>query len=82
MIGSLNSLGNQAVHVYVSSETPKKSDQPAAVYLQLDRWAVDKETLSIVPARDEFAQSGTLFVWFFRGSKVVWEEQVRWPGYK
>ena len=82
MIGSQNKLGNQAVHVYVSGETPKKSDQPAAVYLQLDRWAVDKETLSLELARDEFAQPGTLFVWFFRGSKVVWEEQVRWPGYK
>jgi hypothetical protein len=33
-------------------------------------------------ARDEFAKSGTLFVWFFRGDQVVWEEQIRWPGYK
>ena len=82
MIGRQNSLGNQGVHVYVSSETPKKSDQPAAVYLQLHSWAVDKDTLSLELARDEFAQPGTLFVWFFRGSKVVWEEQVRWPGYK
>ena len=82
MIGSQNRLGNQAVHVYVSRETPKKSDQPAAVYLQLDRWAVDKETLSLELARDEFIKPGMLFVWFFRGNKVVWEEQVRWPGYK
>jgi hypothetical protein len=82
MIGRPNSLGNQGVHVYVSGETPKKGDQPAAVYLQLDTWAVDKETLSLELARDEFAQPGTLFVWFFRGNKVVWEEQIRWPGYK
>jgi hypothetical protein len=82
MIGRQNSLGVQAVHVCVSSEIPKKSDKPAAVYLQLDTWAVDKGTLSLDIARDEFAQPGTLFVWFFRGSKVVWEERVRWPGYK
>ena len=55
---------------------------PAAAYLQLDTWAVDQETLSLDLARDEFAKSGTLFVWFFRGDQVVWEEQIRWPGYK
>ncbi len=55
---------------------------PAAAYLQLDTWAVDQETLSLDLARDEFAKSGTLFVWFFRGNQVVWEEQIRWPGYK
>jgi len=82
MIGHPNSLGNQGVHVQVSSETPKKSDMPAAAYLQLDTWAVDKETLSLDLAHDEFAQPGTLFVWFFRGDKVIWEEQLRWPGYK
>jgi hypothetical protein len=82
MIGRQNSLGNHGVHVNVSSETPKKSEQPAAVYLQLDMWAVDKETLSLDLPRDEFAQPGALFVWFFRGNKVVWEEQVRWPGYR
>ena len=82
MIGRQNSLGNLSVRVYVSSETPKKTDQPAAVYLQLDTWAVDKEALSLDLAHEEFTQPGTLFVWFFRGNKVVWEEQVRWPGYK
>jgi len=55
---------------------------PAAAFLQLDTWAVNPETLSLDLARDEFAQSGTLFVWFFRGDQVVWEEQIHWPGYK
>jgi hypothetical protein len=82
MIGRRNSLGNQGVHVQVSSETPKKSDQPAAAFLQLDTWALDNDTLSLDLARDEFAAPGTLFVWFFRGDKAVWEEQIRWPGYK
>jgi hypothetical protein len=82
MIGSQNSVGNQGVRVQVSRENPKPSDWPAAVYLQLDAWAVDKDTLSLDIARDEFPKPGTLFVWFFRGSKVVWEEQVPWPGYK
>jgi hypothetical protein len=82
MIGRRNSAGNQGVHVSISSETPKKTDQPAAVYLQMDTWAIDKDTLALDLPRDEFAQPGTLFVWFFRGSKVVWEEQVKWPGYR
>ncbi|MGA2254604.1 MAG: hypothetical protein ABSG53_08085 [Thermoguttaceae bacterium] len=83
MTGRRNSLGNQGVHVQVRREegdTPEAN--PAAAYLQLDTWAVDKETLSLDLARDEFAKSGTLFVWFFRGDQVVWEEQIRWPGYK
>jgi hypothetical protein len=82
MIGRRNSLGNQGVHVEVASETPKKSDMPSVAYLQLDTWAVDKKTLSLDLARDNFARPGTLFVWFFRGDKSVWEEQIRWPGYK
>jgi hypothetical protein len=82
IIGRRNSLGNQGVHVQVANEVPKKSDNPAAAYLQLDTWAIDKKTLSLDLARDEFARPGTLFVWFFRGDKSVWEEQVRWPGYK
>ena len=55
---------------------------PAAAYLQSDTWAVDPETLSLDLARDKFAKTGTLFVWFFRGDQVVWEEQIGWPGYK
>jgi hypothetical protein len=82
MIGRRNGLGNQGVHVQVASEKPKKPDNPAAAYLQLDTWAVDKKTLSLELPRDEFAQPGTLFVWFFRGEKTVWHEQIRWPGYK
>ena len=62
MIGRQNSLGNQSVHVYVSGETPKKTDQPAAIYLQLHTWAVDKETLSLELSRDEFTEPVTLFV--------------------
>ena len=55
---------------------------PAAAYLQLDNWAVNNETLTLDLAREEFAKPGTLYVWFFRGDRVVWEEQIRWPGYK
>ena len=83
MIGRRNSLGNQGVHVQVHAEDSKASDEyPAAAYLQLDTWAVDKETLSLDLDRDEFAKPGRIFVWFFRGDQVVWEEQLRWPGYR
>jgi hypothetical protein len=84
MIGRRNSLDKQGVHVAVSPEETKKGveENPAAAYLQLDTWAVDLESLSLDLERDEFAKPGTLFVWFFRGEQVVWEEQIRWPGYK
>lgn len=83
MIGRRNALGNQGVHVQVHAEDSKASDEyPAAAYLQLDTWAVDKETLSLDLDRDEFAKPGRIFVWFFRGDQVVWEEQLRWPGYR
>jgi hypothetical protein len=83
MIGRRNSLGNQGIHVQVYPEESKQpNENPAAAYLQLDTWAVDQETLSLDLARDEFPKPGTLFVWFFREDRVVWEEQIRWPGYK
>jgi hypothetical protein len=82
LIGRRNSLNNQAVHVKVCNEDGDPEKNPAAAYLQLDTWAVDRETISLDLARDEFAMPGTLYVWFFRGDAVVWEEQVRWPGYR
>jgi hypothetical protein len=63
------------------SDKDKTEEKPAAAYLQLDTWAVDPETLSLDLARDEFPKAGKLFVWFFRGDQIVWEEQIRWPGY-
>jgi len=82
MIGRRNSLGNQGVYVQVHpEESDAQNANPAAAYLQLDTWAVNRETLSFDLARDEFGKPGTLFVWFFRGDKTVWEEQIRWPGY-
>jgi hypothetical protein len=84
MIGRRNALEKQGVHVQVHAEEGKKAaeEYPSAAYLQLDTWAVDRETLSLDMPRDEFAKPGTLFVWFFRGDKAVWDEQIHWPGYK
>jgi hypothetical protein len=83
MIGRRNSLGNQGVHIEVHPDehgSPKAN--PAVVYLQLDTWAVGRESLTLDLPREQFSKPGTLFVWFFRGNDVVWEEQIRWPGYK
>jgi hypothetical protein len=82
MMGLRNSLGNQGIHVQVYKEDTDPAKDPAAAFLQMDTWAVDKETLCIDLPRDEFAKPGTLFVWFFRGDDNVWEEQLLWPGYK
>jgi hypothetical protein len=80
--GSKNALGLGAVHVlaYPENETPNKS--PAAVFYELSSWAIDNKKLSLELPHEAFAQSGTLFVWFLRGGKVIWEDQLAWPGYK
>ena len=83
MMGRRNSLGNQGVRVEVHREGTKGPGKHlGTVYLQLDTWAVDQESFSLDLARDEYAKPGTLFVWFFRGDRLVWDEQIRWPGYK
>ncbi len=81
MIGQRNSLGHQAVHVQVYTEDARPDSNPAVAFLQLDTWAVNPQVLSLELPRDEFPNAGTLFVWFFRGDKVVWEESIAWPGY-
>ena len=82
MIGRQNTIGNQGVHVQVYKQDTDPAKDPAAAFLQLDTFAVDKDTLCLDLPRDEFAHAGTLFVWFFRGDDNVWAEQLPWPGYK
>ena len=40
MIGQQNSLGKHAVHVQIHKEETTRAKTPAAVFLQLDSWAV------------------------------------------
>jgi hypothetical protein len=95
IVGQRNSLGRPAVYVlaenvgdkprgrepYVtSSMSPVAEERADIVFLHLDSWAISDDRLSLDLPPDVFAKRGKLFVWFFRGSRLLWEEQVAWPG--
>ncbi|MGA2621039.1 MAG: hypothetical protein ABSF26_25730 [Thermoguttaceae bacterium] len=81
IVGGRNSLGRASVHVLPYNEGGTPAERPGAVFLQLDSWAVNDHFLSLDLPRDVFRQPGTLFVWFLRGEKLLWEQRVDWPGY-
>jgi hypothetical protein len=81
IIGERNSLGHPSVHVLPYNEGGAPADRPDSVFLQLDTWAVNDRLLSLDMPREVFGKRGTLFVWFFRGDRLLWEEKVDWPGY-
>jgi hypothetical protein len=80
IIAQKNSLGRPAVLVIPSSEGVSPEKRPAAVFPLLDSWAVNDRLLALDLPRDGFAKPGKLSVWFLRGDKVLWEEQIAWPG--
>jgi hypothetical protein len=82
IVGARNSLGNPAVYVLPYNEGGNPADRPGAVFLELASWAVNDSILSLDLPHDVFTKSGTLVVWFLRGSQIVWEEKVPWPGYR
>ena len=55
-------------------------DRSDIVFPQLDVWAVDEGHLNFDLPPDVFEKPGKLFVWFLRGNRLLWEEQVDWPG--
>ncbi len=80
IVGQRNSLGRPSVYVLPYDEGGTPDQRPGAVFLQLDTWAVNDHLLSLDLPRDVFRQPGTLFVWFLRGEKLLWEQRVDWPG--
>ena len=83
MIGNRNSLGKQGFTSRFIRKVAEPGKNPAVAYLQLDTWATDRETLALDLARStSFPSQARSTVWFFRGEQAVWEEKIRWPGYK
>ena len=80
-MGAKNSLGRTAVSVVPYNEGEDPEQRPGAVFLQLDAWSINDHSLSLDLPREVFKAKGTLFVWFLRGEKVLWEERISWPGY-
>ena len=87
IIARRNSLGRPAVLVVPEDKATKLHGKEAeftaairAVFPLLDAWAVNDRLLTLDLPRDSFSQRGQLHVWFLRGSRVMWEETVAWPG--
>ena len=91
ILGGRNALGKPAV--CIARQVPE--DDPVrgagAVFAELSSWALDDRTLYLAlpgkvktPAfgtpKTYFAPAGKLHVWFLRGDKVVWREEVEWKG--
>jgi hypothetical protein len=71
-------------------------DSPTVLFPLLESWAVDDRTLTLDLPREvsyraerdkfertlkAFSRPGKLYVWFLRGEKVIWEDNVDWPGH-
>ena len=80
IVGQRNSLGHPAVYVLASNEGKSAEERADIVFLHLDAWAVADDRLSLDLPPTVFEKPGKLFVWFLRGNRLLWEEQVPWPG--
>jgi hypothetical protein len=80
IVGRRNSLGHPSVYVLAYNEGKTPEDRADVVFPQLDTWAVADNRLSLDLPPEVFARPGKLFVWFLRGDRLLWEEQVDWPG--
>ena len=80
IIGRRNALGRPAASV--AHRIPGSDPAPGSgvVFCLLPAWSVNKGLLHLELPPQYFAQPGELYVWFLRGSKVVWEERADWPG--
>jgi hypothetical protein len=45
-------------------------------------WRIDDRTLSIDFPPDYFDKPGKMRVWFLRGDKIIWDDELSWPGRK
>jgi hypothetical protein len=82
IIARSNHLGRAAewfVHV------PNKDSAfigTAAAFHPLDPWAIGDRLLMLDLPRDTFDPPGKLHVWFLRGERILWHEELMWPGRK
>jgi hypothetical protein len=82
VIGHSNHLGRAAewfVH------TPPKNSSvigTTAVFFPPDPWGMGDRLLMLDLPQMAFAESGKLYVWFLRGDRILWQEDLMWPGQK
>ena len=82
VLGGLTPLGQPATCIarkFVPAEPPKGAH---AVYCLLQPWSINRKLLSIELPKKYFAEPGKMKVWFLRGSEILWEQTLDWPGVK
>ncbi len=82
IIGHSNHFG-RAAEWFVN--TPLKNGSLVgitAAFHPLDPWEVNDRLLALDLPRRGFDQPGKLYVWFLRGDRILWQEEVMWPGQK
>jgi hypothetical protein len=82
VVGQRNRLERPAV--YVVHRFPEKQPAPGvgAVFCLLSPWAINERLLYLDLPQADFAEPGTLYVWFLRDDAVIWREVLPWPGYR
>ena len=66
-----------------TAETPEKNSSligTTAVFYPPDAWAINDRLLLLDLPRDSFDKPGKLYIWFLRGDRILWQEELMWPG--
>jgi hypothetical protein len=78
--------GNHLGHAAAWFVNTPKRDSPlvgtTATFYPLDPWAIDDRLLVLDLPRGSFEQPGKMHVWFLRGERIFWHEELPWPGRK
>jgi hypothetical protein len=77
-----NHLGRAAVWFVNAAKKDSSLPGTAAALSPLDPWAIGDRLLMLDLPHDSFAQPGKLHVWFLRGERILWHEELSWPGQK
>jgi hypothetical protein len=77
-----NHLGQGALWFVNTPEAKDDKSGAAAVFFPPDPWAVNDRVLLLDLPRETFYKPGKLHVWFLRCDRIVWQEEIDWPGQK
>jgi hypothetical protein len=82
VVGERNRLERPAVCAVHRFPDGQPAPGVGAVFCLLSPWAINERLLYLDLPQEDFAQLGTLYVWFLRDDAVLWREVLPWPGYK
>ena len=80
VIGHANHLGRAAVWFVNTPEKGGSLVGTTAAFHPLDAWAISDRLLMLDLPRGRFSQPGKMYIWFLRGDRILWQEELIWPG--